>query len=131
IRQLNLAHFTMIYDQGVGAKEKALAYAIKACELNPCQVAMQELWMMPQFSPSMIDKIMEFCQTHVSDFEKNKAKYARMHGIQERLGAARIACRILLKYGPGKLSKKEIEDYQSQFRAYMAELTEKHNVMRW
>jgi len=131
IRQLNLAHFTMIYDQGVGAKEKALAYAIKACELNPCQVAMQELWMMSQYSPSMIDKIIAFSQTHVEDFETNKAKYAKMHGFQERLGAARLACSILLKYGPGKLAAKALEDYRSQSRAYMAELTEKHNVMRW
>ncbi len=39
IRHLNLAHFTLVYDQSRGAKETALSHAIKACQLNPCQVA--------------------------------------------------------------------------------------------
>jgi hypothetical protein len=131
IRYLNLAHFTTIYDQGPGAKKEALSYAIKACQLNPCQVAMQELWMMCQYAPSLIDSIMAFCQGHVQDFEENKAKYAGMHGLQERLGAARIACSILMKYGPGKLDTKTLEGYRGQYKLYLAELTLKHNVMRW
>ena len=131
IRNLNLAHFTMIYETGAGSKAKALSYAIKACQLNPCQVAMQELWIMSQYTPSLIPKIMEFCESHVADFEQNKATYARMHGFQERLGAARIACSILLKYGEGKLDARVLELYGNQSKLYHAELTLKHNIMRW
>ncbi len=130
IRYLNLAHYTMIYDRAAGGK-KALSYAIKACQLNPCQVAMQELWIMSQYMPSQVDRIMTFCQEHVAEFEKNKAKYATMHGFQERLGGARIACSILMKHGQNKLSKDVLSDYMAKSRLYHAELTHKHNVMRW
>ncbi len=130
IRCLNLAHFNMVYG-GVAARDQALTYAIKACQINPCQAAMQELWVLSQYAPKLIPRIMQFCQTHVQDFEDHKEEYAHMHGFQERLGAARIACRILLKYGKGKIATDTLAGYQNQSDLYMAELTRKHNVMRW
>ncbi|MCP4453145.1 MAG: hypothetical protein GY809_16920 [Planctomycetes bacterium] len=130
IRALNLAHFTMVYE-GIEAREKALAYAIEACRLNPCQAAMQGIWMLAQFAPPLNGQILNFCQTHLQEFESNKDKYANMHGFQERLGAARIACRILLKHGQGKLDGNTLTGYSNQSDRYMAELARKHNVMRW
>lgn len=130
-RQLNLAHFTLVYDVTPGNKERALAHAMSACQLNPCQAAMQELWIMSQYAPSLVDNILEFCQAHVKEFEANKDKYARMHGMQERYGCARIACSIILKYGEKKLDTATLQGYVDRSREYLAELTLKSNVMKW
>jgi len=130
-RHLNLAHFQLVYDRSSGSKQRALSHAIKACQLNPCQVAMQELWIISQYAPSLIDKILEFCQGHVKDFEENKATYARMHGFQERLGCARIGCSILMRYGTDKIAAPALLDYANQSRMYMEALNLTHNTMRW
>jgi hypothetical protein len=131
IRQLNLAHFTLVYDRAPDNKERALTYAIKACQLNPCQAAMQQLWIMSQYTPSLLDKILEFCQAHVQDFEDNKARYARMHGMQERFGCARIACSIILTYAGNTLDAKTRQGYVTKSRQYLDELNVKSNVMKW
>lgn len=131
IRNLNLAHFSMLYDKSPGAANRALAYAIKACQLNPSQVAMQEFWLMAQVSPPLVGKILNFCQAHIQEFEENRAKYAKMHGFQERLGAARIACRILLTRGQDKLDANKLQAYREYSLLYELQLKRTHNEMRW
>jgi len=90
-RNLALAHNAYLFGTDPAAKERALDFAIRAFELQPCQAPMVKITGLGAKMPASKSRVDQFCKSYFDDFDKNRKIYARQHAYHNRLVAALIA----------------------------------------
>jgi len=93
-RNLIIAHTLLSSYKGEAAMKQGLDYAIKAFELEPSPIPMQEIIYAARFS-ELRAGVYDFCKSYVGEFTENKKLYARKDGYRNRLMAALYACSYL------------------------------------
>jgi len=130
-RQLNLAHFHLVYDSAEGAKEKGLVHAIKAFRENPSPAPLLEIVQIAARYPNLEQAILRFCEESVQDFEAHKSEYVKQHGYRARLESARLICAYLQNIAVDQKNTQAAIMYTEKVKEYMAVLQRQAYQMNW
>lgn len=109
---------------------ESLRLALKAFELRPSQFAMRQIVRNAKFTGNR-DRVNDFCSQYLDDLAENRTRYVRMHGFENRLVAALVACDYLRNISRARREPEPAGFYQDLHRRYARARKELLASKRW
>jgi hypothetical protein len=129
-KNLIIAHSAFLFGEGEVAKEQGLNAAVKAFELNPSHVSMQNILFATKFE-ELRPRINDFCKDYFKDFTKNKSLYAEQDGYFNRLLATLFASNYLEKIAKRQGRAEAAKFYATESQEYKTEQKKITKNKRW
>jgi len=130
-RDLNLAHYYLMYDVNEGARQKGLDYAMAAYKLNPSEAPLLEILTVAALHQELWNQITDFCTQILADFDAHKAEYVKEDGYRRYFNDARLACFHLNAMAKARGDLEKAAHYADKAHSYEDELVKQTEVSRW
>jgi hypothetical protein len=125
------AHLCFTFAQGENVRQKGLDFTFKAFNLNPSPASMFEIVVTASRFPELKPHIEDFCKNYVDQFIKHKDEWAKQHGYQYRIEAARIASMYLLNLAKKQKNDQLVKFYDEQMSKCSDERFKLFQNTRW
>ncbi len=128
---LSKAHNWLLFAEGKNAKQQGLDFAFEAFNLNHSPAPMVEIILTASRFTELRPRIENFCKNYVDSFIEKGRDWAKQHGYQYRVEAARIASIHLQKLAESQKNEQLVKFYSYQIERCLDERTRLLKSKRW